>query len=304
MLQSSFMALALWLSGQASPSQTSQPQPPEAQADLGEIDVVGRSLDSRVKSFIEQVAAPPEGVGLARWHTDVCIGVANLTQPYAQFILDRVSELALGLGLDTGEPGCKANVMIIFANDASDIARRIVSEDPEGFRPARQHTDLGQDALDRFQNSEAPVRWWHVSLPVSVDTGDLAIALDSDDGPPAITVRGSGRLRSGVRNDLARVIIIVDMTRLGDTKFSALADYVALVSMAQISPDAEISSKSSILSLFDPKASQESITDWDMNYLLSLYGAPGDRPNPAYQAREIGRAMVRRERSSTAEAHE
>ncbi|WAC61484.1 hypothetical protein [Brevundimonas sp. SL130] len=303
MVSSSVMALALLLGGQASPPQTTQlqpdPQPTEAQADLGEVTVLGRSLDSRVESFIEEVAAPPKGVGLARWHRDVCIGVANLAQPYAQFVVDRVSEVALDLGLNTGEPGCKANVMIIFANDASDVARRIVSEDPDGFRPALQHTDLGRDALDRFQNSDAPVRWWHVSLPVSADTGDLAIALSSDDEPPSLTVRGSSRLRSGIRNDLARVIIIVDMTQLGETRFSALADYLALLSMAQINPDAEVSSEASILSLFNSGTLQDAMTDWDMNYLRSLYEAPGDRPNPAYQAREIGRVMVRSKQAAS-----
>lgn len=271
-----------------------RPAPPaqEPTADLGTVEVTGQGpIEDRAATFVEQVAAAPRGRGLGRWDRAVCVGAANMGARYAQAMIDRVSTVALELGLEIGEPGCTPNIMIAASSEPDQLAVALVDEDPNGFRPSLSQTDLGSRALERFKTTDAPVRWWHVSLPVSVDTGEIAIRLHGEDAP-AVAVRDASRVRANVRDDLARVIIILDAPRIGRVSYRALSDYVALVSLAQIEPSADTSAWPSILNLFSAAEPPTGLTEWDRNYLQSLYAARRDRARPSQQAREIVGGMV------------
>lgn len=275
----------------ATPSTPEQQAQPPA-VDLGTIEVTGqRPLEDRVAAFVEEVAAAPRGRGLARWDRAICVGAANMTPRYAQFMIDRVSTVALDLGLEIGEPGCRPNIMIAAAADADELAVALVRDEPDGFRPALNQTDQGSEALRLFQTTDAPVRWWHVSLPVTVDTGDLAVRLNGEE-PPSVRVRDASRLRANVRDDLARVVIILDTNRIGRVPYGALSDYVALLALAQIEPSADTSAWPSILNLFSSTEPPTGLTDWDRDYLQSLYAARRDRARATQQAREIASGMV------------
>ncbi|RZI98614.1 MAG: hypothetical protein EON90_12705 [Brevundimonas sp.] len=305
MVFATFLVSALLGAGQPQTPPPAQQTPPAgaeqdaSQAtDLGTIVVEG-SLESRVDRFVSEVAAAPPGARLARWDDQICVGVVNLNNRYAQFMIDRVAQHAVDVGLDIGEPGCKPNVMIVATNDASGMATRLVDNNPDGFRPALSSTDLGSAALERFKTTEAPVRWWHVSLPVSVDTGEVAVQLKGEDGPPTVHVRDVSRLRSNIREDLARIIIILDVTKVGEISFGALSDYVAMIALAQIDPSAQTSDYQSILNLFSERSPEAAMTDWDKTYLTSLYATRRDRARASQQAREIGDAMTRAQRTES-----
>lgn len=272
------------------PASTSQPSTGPV-TDLDAVTVTGqRPTEERATAFVEEVAAPPRGRGLARWDRALCVGAANIDARYAQFMIDRVSAIALDLGLEIGEPGCRPNVMIAASTDADALAKALVRDEPNGFRPSTGLTDRGSQALTEFQNSDAPVRWWHVSLPVSVDTGDIAVRVNGED-PPTIHVRDASRLRANVRDDLVRVVVILDTSRMGPISYGALSDYVAMVALAQIDAKADTSSWPTVLNLFaaNPPAG---LTAWDKDYLNSLYAARRDRARGGQQTREIVGAMV------------
>lgn len=283
---------------------------PSSQTDatnLGEIEVLGQpgELRERVSAFVEDIAATPRNTGRARWREPVCVGVANLAQPYAQAVVDRVSQVALEIGLDVGEPGCRAGVMIFFAVDATPFAKKLVSDDYFGFRPGPGGSALGRKALQAFQEVERPVRWWQVSQVVEEATGnppqevtfflpDGGVQQGNELTVPLVTVRRSSRLQSGLRNDMRRVILIVDVNRLGDASWASLADYVSMVALAQIDVEADMSGQPSILSLFSSRPAARGLTQWDTDYLRSLYAAPPDRRNPNMEARDIRNGMIRR----------
>lgn len=289
-LLSATLILASGGMAQADPS-GAMPQDEPPVTELESITVTGQPRAQQAQSFVETVAAPPRGRGLARWDQAVCVGTVNMSGRYAQFMIDRVSAHALALGLEVGEPGCRPNIAIYATDDADALATQLVRDNAEGFRPAMANTDLGSRALRTFQASDAPVRWWHVSLPVSVDTGEVAVRLRGEE-PPAINVRDASRLRSNIRDDLARVVIILDMPRIGVAPFGALSDYVALVALAQIDPAADTSAYSSILNLFSSPETHSGLTDWDSDYLHSLYDARRDRARASQQAREIVRGLA------------
>jgi hypothetical protein len=294
------------------PAQESQPAAPapaetEAPAGIEEVVVRGQRLsdiedDLRIyiRDFIGEVVAKPPGRGFARWYRTVCVGVLNLESSAAQYIVDRISSLALEVGLEPGEPGCRPDVNIVFATNAKEIAAQMVEKDPRVFMRVAGNAgmDLGRVALDEFVESEQPVRWWHVSLPVDARTGGAAIELDKTCGnlhcPPYVPVAGPSRIHNGTRDDLMYVIIIVDATKLKGTTWQEIGDYLAVLSLAQIDPQASPAAFDSILNLFTNPAAYSGLTDWDRSYVRALYEFDQERL-PHLQANQIVSRIAERE---------
>jgi hypothetical protein len=257
---------------------------PEAAQAVDEVIVRGRRLEDieddlriYIRDFIGEVVATPPGRGFARWHRRVCIGVLNLEASAAQYIVDRISSLALEVGLEPGEPGCRPDVNIIFATNAKETATQMVENEPRLFMRVAGESgmDLGRVALAEFVESEQAVRWWHVSLPVDARTGGAAIELDALCGnpqcPPYVPVAGPSRIHSGTRDELMYVIVIVDATKLKGTTWQQIGDYLAVLSLAQIDPKANPAAFDSILNLFTNPAAYSGLTDWDRTYVRALY---------------------------------
>jgi hypothetical protein len=285
-------------------------RPPQTAAPerIEEVVVRGRRMseidaDLRVfvRSFIDEVVRLPAGRGFARWQRRVCVSVHNLQSDAAQYIVDRISALALELGLEPGEPGCNPDVIVIFTIDAKHVATQLVESAPRLFRPAGGLGDmtLSRATLAEFAASERPVRWWHVSLPVDARTGQTAIRLPGQPAP-VVSVAGPSKIHDGIRDDLQHVIIIVDGTKLTGTTWQELGDYLAVISLAQIDPDATPAAFDSILNLFSNPAAYSGLTDWDRSYLRALYEFDQER-RPQAQTGDLVSHMARRERGSGAE---
>ena len=282
----------------------------EAPQAADEVIVRGRRLEDieddlriYIRDFIGEVVAKPPGRGFARWDRDVCIGVLNLQANAAQYIVDRISSLALDVGLEPGEPGCSPDVSIVFATNAKEMAAQMVENEPRMFMPVGGHAgmDLGRVALQQFVESERAVRWWHVSLPVDARTGGAAIEIDKTCGnphcPPYIPVAGPSRIHSGTRDELMYVLIIVDATQLKGTTWQQIGDYLAVLSLAQIDPAANPAAFDSILNLFTNPAAYSGLTDWDRTYVRALYEFDQER-NPKLQVGELTAEMLRLELGS------
>lgn len=291
-LSATLIAAALLI---VEPQTTAQPAQP-APTELDAVIVEGRRIEEAARAFIEEVGEPPRGTRLARWNQPVCISMSNMQPRFAQYVIDRIAANALEAGAEVGAPGCKPNVIILATNDGAALAHKLVREVGFGFRPAINHTNLSRDALADFQNSDAPVRWWNVVMPVTTDTGDLAITLRGDD-PRKVTVRDGSRIRSNVRYDMAWTIVIVDMGKTGGAPFGVLADYVSMVSLAQIDPAADLSGQSTVLNLFRSPANVDGLTLWDKDYLAALYLAPSDRADSHRQDAAVARALIQQRRA-------
>jgi hypothetical protein len=298
------------------PAQESQPAAPapaetETPAGIEEVVVRGQRLGEiednlrlYIRDFIGEVVAKPPGRGFARWYRQVCVGVLNLESSAAQYIVDRISSLALEVGLEPGEPGCRPDVNIVFATNAKELAAQMVESDPRVFMRVGGNAgmDLGRVALDEFVESDKPVRWWHVSLPVDARTGGAAIELDKLCGnphcPPNVAVAGPSRIHNGTRDDLLYVLIVVDATQLKGTTWQEIGDYLAVLSLAQIDPRASPATFDSILNLFTNPAAYSGLTDWDRTYVRALYEFDQERIASA-QANEIVSLIANRELEGT-----
>jgi hypothetical protein len=111
----------------------------------------------------------------------------------------------------------------------------------------------------------------------------------------------SSRLRRLTRQDFARVLIIVDAREAAGLQMQTLADYVAMVSLAQLDPDGATGGIPTILNLFEDREAGRpltlAMTRWDEEYLQGLYSARRTAPNERWQQRDI----VRRIETSLAE---
>lgn len=269
---------------------------------LSDVVVESQAPQSEARAYVAEVGKPNPGATLARWQQAICLGVVNLRADLARQIVERVAVEAEAVGVRMRSEGCRPNIVIVATDAAQATARGLVNDDPLFFRPAGGGTDLGPTALRRFVESEAPVRWWHVAMPVSNDTGQMAIALDAQAGedPPVIADRAVSRLQSTIRSDLAWMIVIVDVTRTGDVPVSALADYISMVALAQINADAEMGDRDTILNLFTDPSGPRAMTEWDHGYIRALYAVQTGRPSSGVQAGDIERAMIRQRRAAQA----
>jgi len=319
------VVLALSVLLTAAPMQDPRPpsalQDPPAQAapvdpapvDLGEVEITGRSLDTVIRAFVNEVAEPNRRRGLARWGDRICVGVANLRAAPAQAIVDRVSTVAGDIGLTPGEPGCEPNVIIIASDQPAALARDLTRERRHAFRMGGPGMDRGRAALEEFVASDAPVRWWQVSAPVDSETGAIAVRIPGDcrgdcdaagTDPaayaPVIATFAASRLSTQIVDELLRTVVILDANQISGFGVDQLADYVAMITLAQIDPEADTSGYASILNLFDDPGPPTGLTDWDRAYLQGLYDAERTRKNLRAGRMEIADTIHRTHRALTA----
>lgn len=270
-------------------------QAPASQAD--EIIVTGQRTEEAVRNFVGEIAVATRGENqLARWDRRICPGVAGLQARFAQFVIDRMAQRAIDVGLDVGEPGCKANILILVTPNADAVAQELFEKnrDKLGYYYQRGRRTQGRQALEAFVNSEAPVRWWHVSRTVSRD-GERLGDTSNGDAPVQRLTGNASRLNRGTRQDLGTAFIIVDARQLRGVGFETLADYLAMVSLAQLDPKTDTAEFPTILNIFATQgdARPKALTDWDVAYLRGLYDATRDSASANRQQGEIASSMNR-----------
>lgn len=283
MVQRLGLIAALLLAG-AEPAWSQTPPTGEEGQDppastLEDVIVSGQTLQERAERFVDEIAQPVRQRGLARWDRPACFGVVNFDGHAARHIADQLVARADELGLPVGEIDCDPNVFVIGTVNAPDVARAWVARSPDVFRPGFSGAAARPSVLENFVSSDAAVRWWHVSIPTSFDifTGQTQPAVRLPGGPPPrIQIYSKSQQVSRVRDDLVKVMVLVDVDKLGPVTTDQLCDYLLMVAYAQIDPEADTARYETILNLFE-NASVPGLTDWDRSYLAALYEADPDR---------------------------
>lgn len=251
-----------------------------------EIVVRAERLREAVRGFVEGISEPGKEGQLARWDRKVCPGVIGAPIAQAQALNDQIARRVQALDLKVGAPGCKANVLIILTPDSDTFTPQFVEQNPKLFSVGDDFGNTrGRTELNQFANTPRPIRWWHVGETVT-DRGQV---LGKSDATPSGTgdgfsgvqvarVSNAGRLTAGTREDFNRVIVIVDARAVDELKLEAVADYIAMVSLAQLNPDAKTDGADTVLNLFSAARAGNTpppgMTEWDTAYLEGLYGAP------------------------------
>jgi hypothetical protein len=286
-------AIALLAALILGPAQAQQPPPPVPR---DAVVVTGKAIEDEVRALVSEIAKPEGGEDqLARWDRSVCPGIVGLDARHAQMVLGRIARRAQAVDLTVGKPGCRANIMIIIARDPGAVARELADKAwrAMGTFQSAGETTLGRKALQAFRESKAPVRWWFVG-DIVID-GGRKVGETYDGSAPFVQIYGASLLGKQTRTDFARAFLIVDARQIDGVVFGALADYLAMVSLAQIDADADTSGYASILNLFAARAKGETLvaemTAWDLAYLEGLYKTQRTASSAKAQERDIARRM-------------
>lgn len=226
----------------------------------------------RARRFVERVSPPtPRDRPPARFTDPICVGSSGLPSAAGQVIVDRVSEIALSIGLRIGAPGCAPNVLVLFVVDGRAEVRKLARRGSAGLN--------GQSLadIDRILDEPGSVRAWTQVETRSRD-GDRPSRAPND--PATLNVATSTRLSSAVRRDMLRSTVLIDRDAVADRDLRQVADYAAMRALAG-APSRPGTDASSILALFAPDSTGQvplRLTEFDRGYLEGLYAGRGDVP--------------------------
>ena len=279
----------------------------------------------QVRSFVSELPTPVgRGRIMPRWNGPLCLGVAGMQAEQARVMNNRIGLVAHAVGVTVREPECSPNVLIFFTENADGFASQLAGRTSLVSGDGQSGNSLGGDALREFAETPRAVRWWHVSVTAadgftagrdrqsSAHRDQVQSAVDPNEQTEeaqererdqqaagaytnSVRVRNMSRLRGGVTENLARVIIVIDANKVRNVDVGALSDYVAMVTLAQINASADVVSQPSILNLFSDSAEfrADRLTSWDAEYLEGLYRSAEDARSTRDQERQIVRSMMR-----------
>lgn len=270
------------------------------------VTVTGTRSREVLDKFVQDFAAPARMTGkLARWEDGVCPVTVGLKSAYAQFISQDVRKLAgeVGAPVDAAKD-CKPNIEIVFTTKPQALLDNI-RRNQEAFL-GYADSEEQRDALAQVTR---PVQAWYLTA-----TRDLRgnLLVDSAKAPPAeitvpdpyhnppfLTVRtkqgamsvAGSRLGDGLHSSFHHVIIVAEPGKLLDEEIGSLADYIALLSLAQLNAPGACQPLPSIVNLLARDCTPvKALTDNDRAYLKGLYHMGADR-NAAVQRDQIGDTM-------------
>jgi len=246
-------------------------------------------LEPKIQSFVFGIATQTAEEGLARWKTPVCPLVTGLPELEGEFMLARISEIARAAQAPLAGENCRPNLYVLVTGHPKELL--------EGWEKRNWMLYFGADAyplaIDEFIDTPRPVRAWY-TVPVWNASGVTGGAGYQSAGSLGGTENVAGEV-SGMAQEsqllvsvdylFSRVFVIVDEKRLQGVARGQLADYVAMVGLAQIRPEARLNDAQTILRLFTdgPKTAPAGLTAWDQAYLKALYATAESYTNPRYR---------------------
>jgi hypothetical protein len=283
-----------------------QSQPLETES----VTVNGTKLapKEKLRDFILGYTAPA-GVGgkMARWKYGVCPVVAGLPEAYTKFITARVRQVAGMVGAPVADAqSCKTNIDIVFT-----LKPQVLLDDVR----KKHRVFLGyHDAAEELHLATVthPVQAWYTTQTVDLN-GSTYIddKLRNHGGFYIMVPRGpsyeqifipdarvasvtGSHLGDGISSELYHVIITVDLTKVQGQTVGALADYVAMLSLAQTQSFEACAPIASITNLVshgcDAAVTTSEISANDLAYLQGLYRID-PRASFAHQQGEIAMQM-------------
>ena len=221
-------------------------------------------IDEQVSAFVYSVVGPGRVESLARWNVPVCVATAGLTAAEAEFVKKRIAQIAADAAVPLGGPACDANFAVIVTPEPEKLLKEWWSEEHRLF-----NLDRGAGGVNRFIQSDQPVRAWHnaCSAPAKIPAHAFSTSAHCGAG-----VTGS-RLTWGAVRAIYTAIVVVDLDQIEGLTFGQVADYVAMVGLAKIRPNPELGDISTILGLFAANGGERSkgLTAWDQSFLKAVY---------------------------------
>src|SRR5687768_14974914 len=222
-------------------------------------------IDKQVSEFVYSIAGPGKVESLARWNVPVCVATAGLTAAEADFVKKRIAQIATDADVSVGGPACGPNFAVIVTTEPEELLKAWRSEEHRLF-----NLDRGAGGVNRFIQADQPVRVWHNAC--NAPSGIPAHAFSTSQHCGSGSGTGS-RLSWGAVRAIYTAIVVVDLEQIEGLTFGQVADYVAMVGLAQIRPNQEMGEVPTILDLFAMSGMDRSkgMTEWDQSFLKAVY---------------------------------
>lgn len=257
-----------------------------------------QALRRKVHRFVAAVVVRPWDETLLRWNAPVCPLVAGLPRAFGEFILRRISRAALDARAPLAGKVCRPNLYVVATGEPDLFLKKWWARNPRMY-----DTRHGLLAVRKFLESSRPVRvWYNGALGCgdggAVIQGGSALTLAEVNGSafsspaPTCTDGIDTHLSYADTQSLSSAIIVIDLRKLKQTNIGQLADYIALIGLADVRLDADPNATPSILRLFAAHTSApRGLTRWDRALLYSLYNT---RQQDKEQASDMESTMISR----------
>jgi hypothetical protein len=250
------------------------------------------------RKYVDRVGGAPQfATSLATWRTPICIETVNL-EPQAVLVLtSQIAARAAAVGVETKTQACRPNLTLIGTSDGRFTATDLVAAYPKAFIASGAATQGDRRDLRRFAERDAPVRWWTIAAEFDKDRrafaeplwGRMTVTRETESAP---------MFNQSLVRAMVQTLVIIDATETGSVPAAALADYVAMVVLAEVNPDADLGADATVLNLWEPASGIAGMTAWDERYLSALYCARTRQPGAGapirsrYQLGDIARKMT------------
>ena len=245
--------------------------------------------DDTAHRFVQSLLAqsPSMENQYAKWKASVCPHVYGLTPVAAYVVERRIKEVAsqVGAPVDRNDP-CIPNIGIIVTTDPQKSLDSLSRRAPYLVLTSSRRTKVTH-----------PVETWYASMlrdyngKLNFDQSWEDAGLD---GPPMVPAQLS-RLSTGQTAEMGAATVLVNAQAVTGLSLGALADYIALQTLAQSQVSDRCQTVPSIANLLLPDCNAanhtDHLSDLDLALLTGLYAAP-DRPELLQRQRIIG-AMKR-----------
>lgn len=263
--------MRLWLVGLVLAAMVPMTGPAVAQEApplVSETLVVKAANRARTMNYVRAATELSSGM-VSRRSPQLCPVVAGAGKTVSDYVRSRLRQVAGDVGLRFETQKCYPNLLILFSREPEvllDQARR---------RGKIRYDTISLPRIDRFKANANPVRWLSY-------TGEVPAYGDISSGDTDIRAMRApdSHILQPVASRLHYSLVVVDARKTDGVEIGALADYVSLIALADIRPDATQPDQASILNLFVEPGGPKRLTASDQAYLRGLYKLKTDRIGP------------------------
>ncbi|HEX4179114.1 MAG TPA: hypothetical protein VHY57_11780 [Rhizomicrobium sp.] len=234
--------------------------------------------------FIVSYTAPSPASGrVARWHGGICPGVIGLPAAWNNTVEMRVRAVAALAGAPVLTKPCHANIDIVFTGHPQVLLDSVRDAKPFmlGYHDVPKEKELAtvRHAVQAWYMTQTVDEHGGVFVDDKLRTKAGVTLISGNnriDFPEAHVEYWNGsHLGDGRRSELIHVLVVADLVKVNGIELSAVADDIAMLSLAQTVSFEVCQPVASIVNLTAPGCASalqaHALSDSDLAYLRALY---------------------------------
>jgi len=251
-------------------------------------------LQKQARSFVETyTATTPELDQIARWHEPICIQVSGLSADQAALVARRIGQVAEGVGMHLLQPGCNANIEVVFTDQPQHFMDRVAASREEVLGYWHRHDGA------KLKMVTHPIQAWYMTATRGRGgSNDAGVAFSVSDGG-ILPKAGSSAVQSHqevvddpenprptacgdapyftrcLSSVLTNVLVVVDTNKVKGQDVGLMSDYLSMLALARPRSLDGCAPLPSVIDVLAPscpgRPAPDGLTAADAAYLTSLY---------------------------------